>query len=75
MSAFPIAVKTQSISSLPILQPSVSVSMSNVVPLKPEQAYDDLIQEAAGMHHLDPALIRAVIRTESAIDPLDPATT
>ena len=43
--------------------------MSNFVPLKPEEAYEDLIQEAAQMHQLDPALIRAVMRTESEFNP------
>ena len=43
--------------------------MSNFIPLKPEEAYEDLIQEAAQMHQLDPALIRAVMRTESAFNP------
>ena len=43
--------------------------MGNFTPLKPEEAYDDLIQEAAREHNLDPALIRAVMQTESGFDP------
>ena len=43
--------------------------MSNFIPLKPEEAYEDLIQEAAQTHELDPALIRAVMRTESEFNP------
>lgn len=43
--------------------------MSDFVPVKPEKAYEDLIQEAAREHHLDPDLIRAVVRTESGFDP------
>lgn len=38
--------------------------------LTPEHAYDALIQEAAARYALEPALIRAVIRTESAFDAL-----
>lgn len=44
--------------------------MSNFTPLKPEEAYEDLIQEAAQTHQLDPALIRAVMRTESEFNPV-----
>lgn len=62
-------MKTHSLGSLPLLQPSVAVSLSNVVPLKPEEAYEDLIQEAAVTHDLSPALIRAVMRTESQFNP------
>ena len=43
--------------------------MSNFIPLRPEDAYEDLIQEAAEVHGLDAALIRAVMRTESAFNP------
>ena len=43
--------------------------MSNFVPIRPEDAYEDLIQEAARLHHLDADLIRAVMRTESAFNP------
>jgi soluble lytic murein transglycosylase-like protein len=32
-------------------------------------AYDDLIREAAAKYHLEPALIRSVIRMESGFDP------
>ena len=48
----------------------VLVAASDVVQLPPEQAYEALIQEAAARYSLAPALIRAVIRTESAFDPL-----
>jgi soluble lytic murein transglycosylase-like protein len=52
-------------------------SMDPIIPLVTVSAeyklgphpFDDLIQEAATLHGLDPALIRAVIQTESAFDP------
>jgi len=46
--------------------PIVAVAMEFALP--PEWAYEDLIREAAGKFKLDPALVRAVIRTESAFD-------
>jgi soluble lytic murein transglycosylase-like protein len=53
----------------PALTPSISVEMSNFIPLRPEDAYEELIQEAAEVHGIDAALIRAVMRTESAFNP------
>ena len=44
--------------------------MSNFFALRPEQAYDHLIREAAERHRVDAALIKAVMHTESAFDPL-----
>ena len=44
------------------------VGITTVFRLPPELAYERIIQEAAELHRLDPALIRAVIRTESAFD-------
>lgn len=44
--------------------------MTNFMALKPEQAYDHLIAEAAETYGVDAALIRAVMRTESAFNPL-----
>ena len=54
---------------MPELIPSVSVEMGNFIPIRPEDAYEELIKEAADLHKLDPALIRAVMRTESAFNP------
>jgi soluble lytic murein transglycosylase-like protein len=70
MSASPVAVKSarSSLPGLPELSPSVSVEMSNFIPIRPEAAYEDLIQEAAKAYNLDPALIRAVMRAESAFN-------
>lgn len=43
--------------------------IAEVFRLPPEHAYEALILEAAARYGLEPALIRAVIRTESAFDP------
>lgn len=51
-------------------QPSVSVSMDAFTALKPDKAYDHLIAEAALAYNLSPTLIKAVMRTESAFNPL-----
>ena len=68
MSASPLAAAKPSRSTLPELIPGVSVQMSNFIPIRPELAYEHLIQEAAQVYDLDPALIRAVMRTESAFN-------
>ena len=60
MSASHVSLKSAR-SSMPELIPSVSVEMGNFIPIRPENAYDELIKEAAGLHRLDPALIRAVM--------------
>jgi len=52
------------------LKPNVSVSMQDFRAVEPARAYDDLIAEAAGIYKLDPELIRAVMRAESAFNPL-----
>lgn len=51
------------------LQGSISVSIDRFQALRPEDAYEDLIQEAAAAYDLNPDLIRAVMRTESAFNP------
>jgi soluble lytic murein transglycosylase-like protein len=51
-----------------ILSPQVDVATEfEVVP--PSEAYEELIQEAADKYDMDPALIRAVMQTESAFHP------
>lgn len=50
--------------------PHVSVSMDDFTAVRPEQAYDALIAEAALAYDLSPALIKAVMRTESAFNPM-----
>jgi soluble lytic murein transglycosylase-like protein len=69
MSASHVSLKSQQRSAVPTLMPGVSVEMSNFVPIRPEDAYEDLIQEAARVYKLDANLIRAVMRTESAFNP------
>lgn len=53
----------------PLLKPRVEVS-TEFFALPPSEAYDDIIREAAAEYELDPDLIRAVMQTESAFDPL-----
>jgi soluble lytic murein transglycosylase-like protein len=55
--------------SQPAGKPNLHVAIDEVRALRPEEAYEDLIQEAAAKHELDPNLIRAVMRTESAFNP------
>jgi soluble lytic murein transglycosylase-like protein len=52
------------------LRPGVSVSLDEFRALRPERAYDDIINEAADTYALDPELIRAVMRAESAFNPM-----
>jgi soluble lytic murein transglycosylase-like protein len=73
ISAAPTAMKAQN-RSFPDLRPNVSVSIGNVVPLNAppataEAPYAELIAEAAAQYGLDAALLRAVMKTESAFDP------
>ncbi len=53
----------------PAEDPRVHVANDDIRALPPEKAYEHLIQEAAAKYDLDPDLIRAVMRTESAFDP------
>jgi soluble lytic murein transglycosylase-like protein len=53
----------------PSLVPDVRVSIDSVNPIPAAHAYDSLISEAAERYRLEPALIRSVMRTESAFDP------
>jgi soluble lytic murein transglycosylase-like protein len=66
--AAPGQVRTHAKSRL--LTPSVSVSLNDFRAVSPEKAYDAIIEEAATTYGLDPDLIRAVMRTESAFNPL-----
>ena len=51
-----------------ILEPQVDIDTEfEAVP--PNQAYEDIIQEAAAKYDMDAALIRAVMQTESAFHP------
>ena len=48
----------------------VTVSIASFKTFSSAHAYDALIEEAAVLYDLDPALIRAVIRAESRFDPM-----
>lgn len=52
------------------LHPDVSVSVNDVRAINPERAYDDIINEAADAYAVDAELIRAVMRAESAFNPM-----
>lgn len=52
------------------LTANVRVSMDSFVVIPPYLAYDNIIDEAATKHGLDPDLIHAVIQTESEFNPL-----
>ncbi len=49
--------------------PTIDVAIDQFRAVRPEKAYEHLIKEAAAQYHLDPNLIRAVMRTESAFNP------
>ena len=53
---------------LPVAE--VHVSIDSLVAIPAYLAYDDLIDEAAEVHGVDPDLIHAVIQTESEFNPL-----
>ena len=48
----------------------VAVSIDSVAALPPYLAYDDLIDEAATLHDVDPDLVHAVIEAESGFNAL-----
>ena len=50
------------------------VLVETVYHMPPELLYEQLIQEAAEHHGVDPDLVRAVVRTESAFDPMAVST-
>jgi soluble lytic murein transglycosylase-like protein len=54
--------------SLPVAQVTVSIDSFAAIP--PYLAYDDIIEEAALEHEVNPDLIHAVIETESHYNPL-----
>jgi soluble lytic murein transglycosylase-like protein len=50
------------------LNPQVTTSIDEFRAVSAQRAYEPFIREAALRYHLDPALIRAVIQTESGFD-------
>jgi len=52
-------------------RPSATLTTNEELTVRPDpKVYEPLIQEAAAAHKVDPALIRAVMRAESAFHPL-----
>ena len=68
----PHQVKPESLkpSLLQPLRPAVTTSVDNVIPLPPEHAYDEFIEEASAQYGVDAALIRSVMQMESSFDAL-----
>jgi len=48
----------------------VAVSIDSFTPVPPRQAYEGLIKEAAKRYRVEPRLIRSVMQTESAFNPV-----
>jgi len=53
----------------PLLRADVTTSIDSFVAVPPFKAYEDVIQEAAVVHDVDPRLIRSVMQMESAFNP------
>lgn len=68
MSSAPIARPVLALFPAAQLLPQVDVATEFEF-VKPSEAYEEIIQEAAVEHQLDPNLIRAVMQTESAFHP------
>jgi soluble lytic murein transglycosylase-like protein len=66
--ALPNAGASTKLANLPVTVAAVSVS-ENFRALPANIAYNDFIAEAARLYTLDPDLIRAIIRAESAFNP------
>jgi soluble lytic murein transglycosylase-like protein len=69
MSSAPLSRPVQAV--LPpalIMNPKIDIS-SEFVAIEADEAYDDIIQEAAQIYDLDPNLIHAVMQAESAFHP------
>ena len=73
------ALMAAAMSSAPIARPAIALFPATVLPhidvetefefVKPSEAYEEIIQEAAAEYDLDANLIRAVMQTESAFHP------
>jgi soluble lytic murein transglycosylase-like protein len=68
MAAAALAMPSQ-LMKLNATRAKVSVSITSFFPVRPDKAYDHLIEEASLAYGVDAALIKAVMRTESAFDP------
>jgi soluble lytic murein transglycosylase-like protein len=69
LSAQPKA-KAESKNKEGLLTAEVTVAIDSVAALPPYLAYDELIDEAATLHGVDPDLVHAVIETESGFNAL-----
>jgi soluble lytic murein transglycosylase-like protein len=69
LAAAALAMPTQLV-KLNTTRATVSVSITDFLAVKPELAYDHLIDEASATYGVDAALIKAVMRTESAFNPV-----
>ena len=49
---------------------SVAVTIDSFIALPPRRAYENLIREAAKRYRVEPGLIRSVMQTESAFNPV-----
>lgn len=65
-----LAASTSALVSMPIVTPLGVVSTMTAFRLPPELAFHDLINEAAHRYSVSEELVRAVVRAESAFDPL-----
>lgn len=68
-SARPKAMNNRGNASEALPVAEVSVSIDSFLAIPPYLAYDDLIDEAAEAHEVNPDLIHAVIETESRFNP------
>jgi soluble lytic murein transglycosylase-like protein len=50
--------------------PHVTTTITSMVAVPPWRAYESIIQEAAALYRVSPALIRSVMQTESAFNPI-----
>jgi soluble lytic murein transglycosylase-like protein len=48
--------------------PRVSTSIDTIIPVPPSKAYESIIQDAAALYDVDPALIRSIMHAESGFD-------
>ena len=68
MSSAPLARPVVALLPAPKLKPTIDVS-AEYIAIPANQAYDDIIEEAAEKYEMDANLIRAVMQAESAFHP------
>lgn len=69
--AIPSSLRPGATFTMGKIQPkaSVTVSVDSFVGIPPNEAYNEIIEEAAKLYDVDEDLIRSVMQTESAFDP------